>query len=119
MCGSSTAARSIRERRPTGVPAFAANLALVIGCLVIAVGYFIPPLAARVNAKHEFHFLGAVFALLVVLMLVLGAISPRREPWKQTYSGDVEMTPWPYARWAGAALVLAVVAIYITFAGGL
>lgn len=101
------------------VPAFGANLALVVGCLVIAAGYFIPPLAWFVDAMHEFHFLGGVFLLLVVLMLVTGAIAPLDEAWKQTYSGDVDMTPWPYARWVGAGLVLVVVTIYITFAGGL
>jgi solute:Na+ symporter, SSS family len=101
------------------VPAVAANLALVLGCLVIGAGYFIPPLAVHVDAMHEFHFLGGVFVLLVGLMLAIGAIRPRAEPWRQTYSGDVDMTPWPHARLAGGAIVLAVVLIYVTLAGGL
>jgi solute:Na+ symporter, SSS family len=101
------------------VPAMAANVALILGCTVIAAGYFIPPLAVHVDALHEFHFLGAVFVLLVVVMLAMTAFSPRPEPWRQTYSGDVEMTPWPHARLAGGAIVLVVVLIYVTLAGGL
>lgn len=101
------------------VPASAANLALVLGCVIIAAGYFIPPLAMRVDALHEFHFLGAVFLLLVGVMLAMAAISPRSERWKQVYTGDVEMTPWPYARMAGGVIVLIVIVIYVTLAGGL
>jgi solute:Na+ symporter, SSS family len=98
------------------VPPLAAKLALVAGFTVIALGYFVPPLAAIVTAMHEFHFLGAVFAGLVLLMLVIGAAQPMAEPWVHRHSGDVDMTPWKHARPVGAALLIIVLLIYIAFA---
>ena len=55
------------------VPSLAAKIALVIGFLAIAIGYFVPPFDRMVTAMHEYHFLGLVFACLVVLMLLIAA----------------------------------------------
>ncbi|MEX2670704.1 MAG: solute:sodium symporter family transporter [Phycisphaeraceae bacterium] len=98
------------------VPAVAANVALIVGCLAIAAGYFIPALNVYVDRMHEFHFLGAVFITLVAIMLVIGALKPRAEGWQQIYSGDVDMTPWPHAKWVSGLLLLIVVVIYVTLA---
>ena len=38
------------------------------------------------------------------------------EPWEQQHSGDVEMTPWKYAKPFGLVLVLLVLLIYVSFA---
>jgi SSS family solute:Na+ symporter len=65
---------------------------------------------------HEFHFLGAVFMLLVVMMVLIGVVKPRAEAWKQNYSGDVEMTPWKFAVPVGIVLIILVFAIYAAFA---
>ena len=65
---------------------------------------------------HEFHFLGAVFALLIVLMLVIGAVRPLKTPWVQEDVGAVDMTPWKHKGKAGLVLVLIVLAIYAVFA---
>ena len=65
---------------------------------------------------HEFHFLGMSFAFLVILQLVIGIIKPRSEPWIQTHSGDVDVTPWKYTPLAAAGLVLFVFLIYAVFA---
>lgn len=59
------------------VPPIAAKIGLVVGFVVIAVGYFVPPLDKIVASLHEFHFLGIVFSWLLVLMLVIGEIAPR------------------------------------------
>ena len=61
------------------VPAIAAKVALVAGFASIALGYFVPSLAAVVDRMHEFHFLGAVFAALIALMLIIGAVQPRAD----------------------------------------
>ncbi|MBI1320260.1 MAG: solute:sodium symporter family transporter [Candidatus Hydrogenedens sp.] len=98
------------------VPAFAAKLALGGGLAIIAVGYFVPPFDALISTMHEFHFLGLVFAYLIVLMLVVGAIYPRETEWVQQDANAVDMTPWRYARPAGLALVAIVALIYIFFA---
>jgi len=98
------------------VPPFAAKLALVTGFIVIGAGYFIPPFDSIVSAMHEFHFLGLVFTYLVILMLVLGELRPRAEPWIQEDVNAVDMTPWKHARLAGLVLVVIVAGIYIYFA---
>lgn len=98
------------------VPPKAAKLALVSGFVVIAAGYFVPPLALIVESLHEFHFLGLVFAYLVLLMLVIGELSPLDEEWRQVDVQAVDMTPWVHARKLGAILVLLVLAIYVVFA---
>jgi SSS family solute:Na+ symporter len=98
------------------VPPLAAKLALVIGPIVIACGYFIGPLAAWVNAVHEYHFLGIVFVALIVLMAGIGLARPCAEPWVQQDVHAVDMTPWRYLLPASALLCLAVLLIYWTFA---
>ena len=98
------------------VPPIAAKVALVTGFLVIACGYFVPPAATVVASIHDFHFLGLVFAYLVIMMLVMGEIWPLKEEWMQVDVGAVDMTPWVHARKAGMVLLLLVVAIYVTFA---
>lgn len=62
------------------VPAIAANLALVLGVLVIAVGYFVEAPAAYIAATmNEFHFLGFVFVGLIVLMGVIALLMPAED----------------------------------------
>ena len=98
------------------VPAVAANCALVVGFAAISLGYFVPPLAKLVSRMHAFHFLGAVFATLIALMLVIGRIAPRATPWVHHDSGDVDLTPWKWAVPAGLGLVAIVAGVYAYFA---
>jgi solute:Na+ symporter, SSS family len=98
------------------LPAIAANLALTLGVIAIPTGYFVPALAKHVDAMHEFHFLGAVFASLVILMLAIRAAAPTADAWQQTQSQAVDLQPWRHARWVGAVLVGLVVGIYAWFA---
>jgi SSS family solute:Na+ symporter len=98
------------------VPPIAAKLALVIGFVVIAVGYFVPPFDTIVASIHEYHFLGMVFAWLLILMLVVGEVAPSDTEFHQQDVGAVDMTPWRYAKPAGLALIGVVMTIYIVFA---
>ncbi|PSJ22083.1 solute:sodium symporter family transporter [Halomonas sp. ND22Bw] len=98
------------------VPAMAAKISLVGGCLLIFAGYFIPPFNQLPQVMHEFHFVASVFVLLVVAMLVIGKLRPRAEAWIQEDSGAVDLTPWKGAVPAGIALVVLVIAIYAAFA---
>ncbi len=68
------------------------------------------------DKMHVFHFLGLVFALLVGLMLVIGVVAPRPEPWVHEHSGDVDLVPWKGAKVMAVALVVLVLAIYAFFA---
>jgi solute:Na+ symporter, SSS family len=98
------------------VPSMAANIALVLGCSIIALGYFVPPLAKIVDSMNEFHFLGAVFVFLIAMMLVIGAIKPRETAFVQEDAKAVDMTPWKLAMPAGIALLVIVIIIYASFA---
>ena len=97
-------------------PAEAANAALIVGFAVIALGYFVPRYAGLVEAVGTFHFLGSVFALLVLTMAVWGEVSPVAKPWKRKPSGDVDLTPWKYAWSAGLGLAVFVLLLYAVFA---
>ena len=98
------------------VPAWSANLALVMGFVLIALGYFVPALAEKVAQMHEFHFLGAVFALLLAIMALSRWIKPMDQPWEHHHSGDVDLTPWKWAKPMGIGLAVAVLLLYMAFA---
>jgi SSS family solute:Na+ symporter len=64
-----------------------------------------------------FHYMGAVFALLIVLQLALSAMGMKRsEPYVQEDKGLVDLTPWKPAPFVGGALILLVLGIYALFA---
>ena len=98
------------------VPAIAAKVALVAGFAIIAIGYFVKPFDSLVASMHEFHFLGIVFAWLVVFMLVIGEIWPRDTEFIQEDVKAVDMTPWKLAIPAGIVLIFIVLLIYASFA---
>lgn len=100
------------------VPAIAGTVGLLLGVVVIALGYFLPDAVSPMALLgiHEFHFLGVVFALLVIVMLAIGAAKPRSTPWELVSGNTIDMTPWKNAKWASLGLVVVVLAIYIAFA---
>ena len=98
------------------VPARAAKIALISGFVILILGNFVPPFDKVVASMHNFHFLGIVFAYLVILMLVLGDSSPREEEFVQVDVKAVDMTPWKGAKATGLILCAAVIAIYAAFA---
>jgi SSS family solute:Na+ symporter len=100
----------------TRVPPKAAKIALLTGFIIIAVGYFVPPFDRIVAAMHEFHFLGVVFAYLVITMLVIGELEPLETEFKQEDVQAVDMTPWKHAKTCGLILIGVVIAIYVLFA---
>ena len=64
-----------------------------------------------------FHYMGAVFVLLIVLQLVLSNAGMKRaEPYVQVDAGLVDLTPWKPAPYVGAALIMLVIGIYVYFA---
>ncbi len=100
------------------VPSGAAFWALVLGLVLIGVKYFIPGVAPLVDKVfiYNFHYLGFVFAFLVIFMVVWGAVAPRQEAWKLVNTTPIDMTPWKNAKWASLLLIIAVISIYIGFA---
>lgn len=98
------------------VSPIAAKIGLITGLVVIATGYFVPPFDKVVASMHEFYFLGTVFCWLLVLMLVIGEISPRKTEFVQEDVRAVDMTPWRFALPIGCVLIGIVLTIYITLA---
>ncbi len=106
------------------VPTAAANVALVGGVAGMVAVYFIPQLHDAVlgpskgpyESLHTYHFLGVMFAALVALMLLFGAVAPRATPWTQIDTGEVNMAPWRWAWPVGLGLAAMVMAIYLFFA---
>ena len=64
---------------------------------------------------HKFHFMGVVFAALVIFLLIMSKISPRSEPWTIETNTSIDLTPWKGAKWAALILAFVVITIYITF----
>ncbi|MBZ9569115.1 MULTISPECIES: solute:sodium symporter family transporter [Modicisalibacter] len=100
------------------VPAIAAKIALIGGCVVIAAGYFLPPFNGILDVLNQYHFVAAVFVILVLGMLLIGKLMPRETEWVHEDSGQVDLTPWKGAVPAGIVLIVLVIAIYASFAGG-
>ncbi|MEM8668330.1 MAG: solute:sodium symporter family transporter [Planctomycetota bacterium] len=98
------------------VPAWSANLALVIGFTAIALGYFV--FSSFVDAIHEFHFLGLVFASLMAMMAAIGLVAPSPPPSEESeaVAAPIPMDRWKPAVPVGAALAVIVVGIYLFFA---
>ena len=92
------------------VPGRAATTALIVGCAAVGAGYFVPlgPITNQIEQMGDFHFIAIVFVSLLGIMLIWGMLQPRTEPFEQTYTGDVDMTPW---RWAWPMALLIIVSV--------
>jgi len=121
------------------VPAIAAKIGLISGCaLYIISQFFMQPYfvntaldaakasgvtdetaLALVEAQAYPHFLDVMailFILNVIIMLVIGKLKPRKEPFVQEYTKQVDITPWKYTKQAGIAICVVVVGVYVYFA---
>jgi SSS family solute:Na+ symporter len=120
------------------VPAIAAKIGLVSGCtLYIISQFFMKPYFVRnalemakigdvtdetslalVEAQAYPHFLdimAILFLLNVVIMLVIGKIKPRKEPYAQEYTKQVDITPWKYTKHTSITICTIVIGVYIYF----
>ena len=89
----------------------------ILGLVLMLWGTFFSGGVIKNVFGSGFHFMGAVFVLLVVLQLVLGNSSMRRsEPYVQKDSSVVDLTPWRPARFVGGALIVSVLGLYVFFA---
>jgi SSS family solute:Na+ symporter len=98
------------------VPPIAAKIALLTGITIIGLGYFVKPFTGLVNAIHEFHFLGLVFLLLVIILLGFSKLIPMVDSQNDSAESAVDMTPWPMVKRACVILLITVLIIYGVFA---
>jgi SSS family solute:Na+ symporter len=121
------------------VPAIAAKIGLVSGCLLYIISQFLmkPYFVEKaletaknsgITAKTSLvlvevqaypHFLDVMailFVLNIVIMLIIGKIKPREEAYIQEYTKQVDITPWKYVKQAGIAICVIVISVYLYFA---
>ncbi len=96
--------------------AAAANIALIGGCIILILGYFVAPFSIWAKKVHDFHFIGIVFGVLMLFQFVMSKVTPLSTSWEQQASGDVDLTPWKWAKPFGIGIVIFVLTLYLTFA---
>ena len=98
------------------VPAKAAKIALASGVgLYIFSQFVLKPLVGADGYPHFLHVMAILFVLNVLIMLVIGRLNPREEPFVLKDVGAVDVEGWRYAWISGAAIVVVVVSTYIVF----
>ena len=121
------------------VPAIAAKIGLVSGCLLYIISqffmkdYFINKALETAKASgitdkaaltilevqaypHFLDVMAILFILNVVIMLIIGKIKPREVPFVQQYTKQVDITPWKYVKHAGIVICAIVIGVYVYFA---
>ena len=115
------------------VDGLSALITLIVGLVAMSLGTFLSGQSTVLDENGEvlesipgwvndvfgsgFHFMGAVFAGLVLLQFALGWVGLRREqPYVQRESGAVDMTPWKPATLVGCGLIALALSVYATFA---
>lgn len=121
------------------VPAIAAKIGLISGCLLYIISqFFMQPYfvekaletaknsgiadkaaLALVEVQAYPHFLDVMailFLLNVGIMLFIGKLKPRTEDFVQEYTQQVDIKPWKYINHAGIAICTIVIGVYIYFA---
>jgi SSS family solute:Na+ symporter len=121
------------------VPAIAAKIGLVSGCLLYIISqffmkdYFINKALETAKASgitdkaaltilevqaypHFLDVMAILFILNVVIMLIIGKIKPREVPFVQQYTKQVDITPWKYVKHAGIVICVIVIGVYVYFA---
>ncbi len=61
---------------------------------------------------HFLHLLGLVFVLTVVLILAISRFRPAHRVYKPMYTGQVDITPWKYAKEASVVICTITVGCY-------
>ncbi|EMI28292.1 symporter YidK [Rhodopirellula europaea SH398] len=97
-----------------------AMAALIVGVVLMVIGTFFGGgddgwLAS--TFVNGFHYMGAVFAFLIAMQLVMVAMGIRRDsPYEQRDAKLVDLTPWKPAPYVGGVLVLVCLGVYAFFA---
>jgi SSS family solute:Na+ symporter len=121
------------------VPAIAAKIGLLSGCILYILSQFIlqpyfvdKAVSAAKNSgitdkaaltlienqayPHFLDVMAVLFLLNVGIMLIIGKLRPRNEAYVQEYTKQVDIEPWQYTKQVGVAICLIVIGVYIYFA---
>ncbi|MEL4308468.1 solute:sodium symporter family transporter [Joostella sp. CR20] len=121
------------------VPAIAAKVGIISGCVLYIISQFIvKPLVAS-NAieaakasgitdadklaeigtlayPHYLHVMAILFVINIIIMLIIGKIAPRETDFELEYTQKVSIEPYKYLIPVGVAICLMVIGIYAYFA---
>ena len=121
------------------VPAIAAKVGIISGSLLYIIsqfflkGKFVSSALAKAEAAgitdeaalklveadaypHFLHVMAILFLLNAGIMLLIGAIWPRKELYQLKYTKQVAIEPYKYVKQVGLVVCVIVIAIYISFA---
>lgn len=121
------------------VPAIAAKIGIVLGSVLYILSQFwIDPMlrgeaveAAKASGitdpaelnlveagayPHYLHVMAILFATNMLIMLIIGKMWPRKEPFVLEYSKQVDIKPYRYVNQVGIAVCVIVIGIYVYFA---
>ena len=121
------------------VPAIAAKIGIVSGSVLYIISEFFVGPRLRENAieaakasgvtdantltlveadayPHYLHVMAILFAANMIIMLIIGKIYPRKEPFELEYTKQVSIEPYKYVKQVGGVICLIVIGIYIYFA---
>lgn len=100
------------------VPALAAKIAIISGVVLYSISQFIlkPYVFGEDSYPHYLHVMAILFVLNVSIMLIIGQLRPRAVDFELPYTRQVDISPYKYLYHFGAAIVVAVIVIYIYFA---
>ncbi len=65
---------------------------------------------------HYLHVMAILFILNIGIMLLIGKLYPRKEPFELEYTQQVPIEPYKYVRQVGLVVCLIVIGIYVYFA---
>lgn len=94
-----------------------AIITIVAGLVAMVLGTFVfgDKITEAWGPAGGFHYMGAVFAALLLLQFLLGRFMTR-EPYVQQDAKAVDLTPWKYAKPVGIGLTVFVLVLYALFA---
>lgn len=90
------------------ISATGAKVAVFTGLLF----YIITTFILKVDI-HFVHVWGIEFVLNMLVMLIVSAIYKNKNPYTPTHTGEVNITPWKYAKPVGLMLVIITILVYI------
>ncbi len=99
------------------VPGKAANISIVLGSVLYVISQYIlkPFVFGEENYPHFLHVMAILFVINVIIMLLIGKFSPRKEAFEQKYTNEVDITPWRYTKWAALLIFVMVISVYYYF----
>ncbi|MFA0088660.1 solute:sodium symporter family transporter [Vibrio sp. 10N.261.51.F12] len=96
-------------------PALAAYIALPIGMASFYIVHFVLKDDLGFAHPHWLHIVGLNFCWMVAIMMVVRFLKPMDKPYEQTYTEQVEVQDWKYAKHASWGVIALLAILYTTF----